>query len=59
MFHLWVMAGSFAHFWFMLTAVVPFACAAGPAPAWQPVRPRPTPPPLRSGFSFMPRRWVT
>lgn len=26
-FHLWVMAGSFAHFWFMLTVVVPFACA--------------------------------
>ncbi|GAC1449772.1 MAG: hemolysin III family protein [Isosphaeraceae bacterium] len=27
MFHLWVMAGSAFHFWFMLTAVVPFACA--------------------------------
>ncbi len=26
-FHLWVMAGSFAHFWFMLTVVVPIACA--------------------------------
>ena len=24
-FHLWVMAGSLAHFWFMLTAVVPYA----------------------------------
>jgi hemolysin III len=28
MFHLWVMAGSSAHFWFMLTAVAPFALAA-------------------------------
>ncbi len=27
-FHLWVMAGSFAHFWFMLTVVAPFAIAA-------------------------------
>jgi hemolysin III len=26
MFHLWVMAGSAAHFWFMLTAVAPLAC---------------------------------
>ena len=24
-FHLWVMGGTFAHFWFMLTVVVPFA----------------------------------
>ncbi len=27
-FHLWVMAGSSLHFWFMLTAVVPIACSA-------------------------------
>ena len=27
-FHLWVMAGTVAHFWFMLKAVVPFAWAA-------------------------------
>lgn len=27
-FHLWVMAGSFAHFWFMLTVVVPIACSS-------------------------------
>lgn len=27
-FHLWVMAGSVAHYWFMLTVVVPFACGA-------------------------------
>jgi hemolysin III len=36
-FHLWVMAGTVAHFWFMLTAVVPFACAAQsikPEPVW-------------------------
>jgi len=34
-FHLWVMAGSVAHYWFMLTVVVPFAYVtrsrAGPA----------------------------
>ncbi len=39
MFHLWVMAGSFAHFWFMLTAVAPFACAASAEvqaiPTWE------------------------
>ena len=40
MFHLWVMAGSLSHFWFMLTAVVPFAYATGagadprPVPVW-------------------------
>lgn len=50
-FHLWVMAGSSAHYWFMLTAVVPFAYAAtagldgapthtGPLPAWDTSRPR-------------------
>ena len=39
-FHLWVMAGSFAHYWFMLTVVVPFACSANQPsrrkliPAW-------------------------
>jgi hemolysin III len=35
-FHLWVMAGSSAHFWFMLTAVIPFAGAArtGATPEW-------------------------
>ena len=34
-FHLWVMAGSLAHFWFMLTAVVPFAVAEAEAvPVW-------------------------
>ena len=35
-FHLWVMAGSSAHFWFMLTAVIPFAGAATTrkAPGW-------------------------
>jgi hemolysin III len=44
MFHLWVMAGSGAHFWFMLTAVVPFARVAnGRAEAealttWDPAR---------------------
>lgn len=32
-FHLWVMAGSTFHFWFMLTAVVPFACARRQAEA--------------------------
>jgi hemolysin III len=51
-FHLWVMAGSVAHFWFMLTVVAPFACAAqaerapeavvvpvsGPTSAWSPVQ---------------------
>jgi hemolysin III len=37
-FHLWVMAGSVAHFWFMLTAVIPFAYVAQTAP-----RPRPQP----------------
>jgi hemolysin III len=36
-FHLWVMGGSFAHFWFMLTVVAPFA-AVRPRPlAWEPV----------------------
>lgn len=38
LFHLWVMAGTSAHFWFMLTAVVPFACSrqaeAQPVAAW-------------------------
>ena len=39
-FHLWVMAGSTFHFWFMLTAVVPVAACvpmptAQPIPAWQ------------------------
>ena len=36
-FHLWVMAGSLAHFWFMLTVVVPFAAAASSeaaGPGW-------------------------
>ncbi len=32
MFHLWVMGGSAAHFWFMLTAVAPFGFVA-PVPA--------------------------
>jgi hypothetical protein len=40
LFHLWVMAGSTAHFWFMMTAVVPIACAARSeaeaVPAWNP-----------------------
>ena len=31
-FHLWVMAGSFAHYWFMITVVVPFACESRSAP---------------------------
>jgi hemolysin III len=32
MSHLWVMAGSTVHFWFMLTVVVPFAWAANGQP---------------------------
>lgn len=47
MFHLWVMAGSLAHFMFMLTAVVPFAWAAGaearPVEAWDSTDGRPRP----------------
>jgi hemolysin III len=43
-FHLWVMAGSSAHFMFMLTAVVPFAWAAAneptPVPVWHESRQR-------------------
>ena len=34
MFHLWVMAGSSAHFWFMLTAVAPFVSSDRAVPAW-------------------------
>jgi hemolysin III len=30
-FHLWVMAGSLAHFWFMFTVVVPGTCAIRPS----------------------------
>ena len=37
-FHLWVMAGTTAHFWFFLTAVVPFAATVNsepqPIPVW-------------------------
>jgi hemolysin III len=44
MFHLWVIAGSLTHFWFMLTVVVPFAWAAQqaaePNPAWARVNDR-------------------
>jgi hemolysin III len=43
-FHLWVMAGSSVHFWFMLTAVVPLACTrqaeAEPVANWEPGHPR-------------------
>jgi hypothetical protein len=38
MFHLWVMGGSFAHFWFMLTVVAPLT---SPRFAWEPVTTRP------------------
>jgi hemolysin III len=45
MFHLWVMAGTSAHFWFMLTAVAPYALAARaeaqPVRAWDDGRRQP------------------
>jgi hemolysin III len=40
-FHVWVMAGSLSHFWFMLTVVVPFAWAAQAGRAPVPVRVEP------------------
>lgn len=60
MFHLWVIAGSLSHFWFMLTAVVPFAYAAGAAaqtrtaPVWPTARRRPIP--IRVSTARLPER---
>jgi hemolysin III len=52
-FHLWVMAGSSAHFWFMITAVIPFAGAAGSGatPQWLNRKGRSTLAALRATFS--------
>jgi hemolysin III len=69
-FHLWVMAGSLTHFWFMLTVVVPFACVAeaesarspaavalpvnGPPQVWQPARVGPARAAWRLGLGLLP-----
>ena len=45
LFHLFVMAGSLAHFWFMLTVVAPYERALPDAPAHR-----------RWGFAFLPDR---